>query len=430
MTLHVSPLRILRTLGAFLAPAILLGLVPALAGAQTATPTPPPTPVVQPNGNTSPSPFPTALRTPEPSTTPPQVRAKAAILADLDTGQVLFSLEPGERRPIASVTKIMTALLVLERTDPNDVVTVSPIAAGDGRTAGISELGLVAGERITVNELLYALLLQSASDAAIALAEHVSGSVGAFVAAMNRRAERLGLSDTRFFSPSGLDDRGYSSAKDLLAITRAAYARPGFGSIVATRVHEIPAPQGEPVRIVQNRNVLLWLYPGAVGAKTGFTSAAGYCLVATAVRDGQRLVTVVLGEPGEPFSDAAALLNYGFAAFEHREVLAEGRPLGEVDIDGRAVAVEAGGSLEGLVPVDARARRRIVVSPEAAFPPALGESVGSVVVSVPGLKIGTVPLVVTSVEPPPPPDEPGPWWRRAFSAVAGAFDRVLDALFD
>jgi serine-type D-Ala-D-Ala carboxypeptidase (penicillin-binding protein 5/6) len=410
-------------------PVVLLGLVPALAGAQAAPEAPPPTPVVKPNGGTSLSPFPSVLRTPASSTAPPEVRAKAAVLADLDTGQVLWSLDPRARRPIASVTKIMTALLVLERSAPTDVVTVSPTAAGDGRTAGISELGLVAGERVTVSDLLYALMLQSASDAAVALAEHVSGSIDAFVAAMNHRAVRLGLTDTRFFSPSGLDDRGYSTAEDLLAITRAAYREPGFAGIVATRFHEIPASNGEPDRVVQNRNVLLWLYAGAMGVKTGFTSAAGYCLVAAAERDGQRLAAVVLGEPGEPFSDAAALLNYGFAAFEHRRVLTEGRPLGEVEIDGRPVAVEAGGTLDGLVPVEEPVRRRVEVSPDAAFPPAPGESVGTVWVSVPGLRIGSVPLLVTSVDPPLPPEEPGPWWRRAVSAVAGAVDDVLDALF-
>ena len=212
----------------FLGPAVLLAVLPSLAGAQVTTSTPPPTPVLLPNGQTTLSPFPSVLRTPEPSRRPPEISAPVAILADLDSGQVLFERSADERRPIASVTKIVTALLVLERTSPQDLVTVSSAAAGDGRTAGISELGLQTGERIRVDDLLSALLLQSANDAAIALAEHVSGSVEGFVQDMNERVRELGLTGSSFASPNGLDDRGYSTARDLVAITRAAYALTGF----------------------------------------------------------------------------------------------------------------------------------------------------------------------------------------------------------
>ena len=170
------------------------------ARAQTPTPTPeppPPTPVIQPGGQTSLSPFPSTLRTPSATTEAPEISAATAVLADLDTGQVLFALNRNERRPIASVTKIMTALLVVERTNLTDVVTVSEGAAS-GQVSGISGLGLAEGERIRVDELLYALLLQSANDAAVALAEHVSGSVDAFVDEMNARAEELGLGHTSY----------------------------------------------------------------------------------------------------------------------------------------------------------------------------------------------------------------------------------------
>jgi D-alanyl-D-alanine carboxypeptidase (penicillin-binding protein 5/6) len=420
--------RILAALAAFLAPAVFLALLPSLAGAQLATSTPPPTPVLLPNGQTTLSPFPSVLHTPEPSRKPPEISARSAILADLDSGQVLFEQDADERLPIASVTKIATALLVLERTDPQDLVTVSPEASGDGRTAGISELGLQAGERIRVDELLNALLLQSANDAAIALAEHVSGSVEAFVEDLNDRMAELGLGNTSFASPNGLDDAGYSTARDLVAITRAAYAEPGFGSIVATRSREIPAPPGLPTRVVQNRNALLWLYPGAIGVKTGFTSEAGYCMVATAERDGLRLVAVVLGSPRDAFSDAAALLDHGFRAFERREVIAQGESLGTVRIGSHDVPVAAGGSLTALVPVAADVARRVVLDPAVAFPPLPGEIVGTVKVSVPEQRIGAVPLRVSSVPGPPAP-EPGVWWRRAFSAVVGGVGAVLDALF-
>jgi D-alanyl-D-alanine carboxypeptidase (penicillin-binding protein 5/6) len=407
----------------------LIGVLPAVATAQS-TETPPPTPVPVAGGSTSPSPFPSALRTPAPRSEPPEVRAGAAVLADLDTGQVLYGANQGERLPIASLTKIMTALVTLERARPSEVVTVSAGAADPGPVVGVSQLGLVPGERITVEQLLYALLLQSANDAALALAEHVSGTVESFVTAMNRRAQRLGLTATRFASPNGLDDVGYSSAGDLAAITRAAFDEPLFAQIVETKYHTEPPPQAGGVpRTIQNRNVLLWLYPGATGVKTGFTSAAGFCVVATAERNGLRLVAVVLGEPAEPFSDAAALLNYGFTAFEHREVVGDGQDLGTVMIGGRSVPVASGATLVGLVPTGAEIRQRVSVRAGVTFPPGVGQMVGRLVVSVPSFRVGRVPIVVVAVPGPPPPTDPGPWWRRAGSSVLGALDAVLDALF-
>jgi D-alanyl-D-alanine carboxypeptidase (penicillin-binding protein 5/6) len=348
---------------------------------------------------------------------------------DLGSGQVLFAKNPDERRPIASVTKIMTALLVLERSDLADVVTVSANASPNGSAAGLSTLGLRTGERISVRELLYALLVQSSNDAAVALAEHVSGTVGAFVTEMNRRAKQLGLRDTRFSSPNGLDDHGYSSPADLAELTGLALADPVFAKVVATRVYEIPSPSGPP-RVVQNRNVLLWLYPGAFGVKTGFTTAAGYCVVASAERDGMRLLAVVLGEPGEPFSDTATLLNYGFSAFEVRALVEEGEPLGRLPLGPARVQVEAGAALSPLIPVGlgADVRRRIVAEPDAAYPPVEGERVGTLLVALRDRTLGRVPVLVSSVPPPPSPD-PGPWWRRAAASVGGAVVDVLGALF-
>jgi D-alanyl-D-alanine carboxypeptidase (penicillin-binding protein 5/6) len=357
----------------------------------------------------------------------PELRAQAAVLADLDTGQVLFNLEGNERRPIASLTKVMTALLVLEETAPTDVVTVSEEAAGP-RVAGISGLGLTEGERIRVVELLYALMLQSANDAAIALAEHVDDTVPAFVERMNARAAELGMASSHFASPNGLDDVGYSSARDLLRLTRAAYGAPGFADVVATRTHVVRSLDAGP-RTVQNRNVLLWLYPGALGVKTGFTTPAGFCVVAAAEREGTRLVAVVLGEQGEPFSDAAALLNYGFEAFDERSLLQDGQGLGIVRIDGRPVSVAAGGPVRGLVSVQAEIARTLVLEDRVAFPPARDEQIGTVRVTAGERLVGEVPLLVTGLPPPPPPVDEGPWWARAFGAVLDAGSVLVDALF-
>jgi serine-type D-Ala-D-Ala carboxypeptidase (penicillin-binding protein 5/6) len=404
-------------------------LLLSFGAARAQTPTlqpPPPTPVIQPGGQVSRSPFPSTLRTPSTSTEVPEIHAASAVLADLDTGQVLFDLHRNERRPIASVTKIMTALLVVERADLTDVVTVTEGAAS-GQVAGISGLGLMAGERIRVDELLYALLLQSANDAAVALAEHVSGSVDAFVDDMNARAEQLGMTRTLFTSPNGLDDTGYSSAADLVRLTRAAYRSSVFASVVATRFHTVESLDAEP-RIVQNRNVLLWLYPGAIGVKTGFTSPAGFCLVGAAQRGDERLVAVVLGAPGEPFSAAATLLNYGFDAFEYRTLLREGERIDDVDVGGRSVSVSAGGNVRGLIPAAATVSRTVELEPHVAFPPARGEEIGVVRLSAGGRIVGEVPLVVEGVPAPPPP-EPGSWWTRAAGALVDAGGGVLDALF-
>jgi serine-type D-Ala-D-Ala carboxypeptidase (penicillin-binding protein 5/6) len=419
--------RVLVALGAVGATLVAALLGPARA--QTTSPAPeppPPTPVLQPNGQLSPSPFPQALRTPASSAVPPPIEATAAVLADLETGRVLFDLNGTERRPIASITKIMTALLVIEATDPTDIVTTSANAASGGGF-GFSGLGLEAGERMRVQELLYALMLQSANDAAIALAEHVSGSVHAFVQQMNRRARSLGMDRTRFASPNGLDDGGYSSARDLVRLTRTAFDATAFASIVATRFHTVRSLDEEP-RTVQNRNALLWLYPDSTGVKTGFTTPAGFCIVASAERDGRRLVAVVLGAPGEPFSDAAALLNYGFEGFEQRVLVRSGTQLDAVRVAGREVAVTVGSSLERLVPVNAPVSRTIVLDERIAYPPPRGSSIGVLRVSVGDLVVGTLPLLVTGVPPPPEP-EPGSWWSRGVGSVVEALAAVMDGIF-
>jgi D-alanyl-D-alanine carboxypeptidase (penicillin-binding protein 5/6) len=402
------------------AQALLIGL----ASAQLAPP--PPTPV-PPDGSLSP--FPQSLDTPADASSPPDISAPSAILADLDTGQVLFAKDVDAQRPIASLTKVMTALLVLEETDPADIVTVAPDAViPDGDRPGISALGLEVGEQISVEDLLFALLLQSANDAAVALAEHVSGSEARFVRDMNARAATLGMRLTRFRSPNGLDDRGYSSVRDLMTLTRNAMAIPRFDDIVASRFHTIPAPNGDPRRI-QNRDALLWLYEGATGVKTGYTSRAGYCVIATAEREGRRLVAVVLGAPGDAFSDAAALLDHGFTAFTDHRFVTAGEPGGVVMLPGGSVSVEVGADLSALVPIASldAVSEQVFVDPSAAYPPAPGERVARLKITLPGLTVGRVPLVVSSVPPPPPIDD-GTWWVRAADALVEAVGATVDAI--
>jgi serine-type D-Ala-D-Ala carboxypeptidase (penicillin-binding protein 5/6) len=403
----------------------ILAIVAAGSGAGARPKAPPPTPV-----NGKPSPFQSELHTPADGTTRPTLVAPTALLADLDSGDVLVAKGAAVRRPIASVTKLMTALEVLQHAKLGEVVRVARDAIFGNKEYGASStLGLRDGERQTVKDLLYGALLGSANDAARALAIHVAGSEEEFVRLMNKRARGLGMRETRFASATGLDDRGRSTAADLLVLVEAVLDRPGLAEIVGTRSREIPSPGGK-VRTIQNRNVLLWLYPGATGMKTGSTAAAGWCLVATAQHEDRRLAAIVLGAPTEAFSDAAALLNYGFDGFTQRTLVTASKRIGSVRLRGGSVPVMAGESLDALVPTQdlQNVRFRFDVDPRAAFPPAVGDVVGSYRVVVAGIDVGTVPLEVAGI---PEPADPGaePWWVRAATAVAGAVGSVIVALF-
>ena len=240
------------------------------------------------------------------------IRAPTAILIDVRTGHILYAKHPDQRRPIASIAKIMTALLVLERARLSDVAGVSWRAA----KAPPIRLGLKRRQRISVRDLLWGLLLWSGNDASLALAEHVSGSVTAFLDLMNARGQTLGLRDTYFASPSGLNDRGYSTVRDVATLTRVALQNSTFAQIVATRRHWIPGPPAQIHRL-RNLNGLLPSYPGAVGVKTGYTEAAGNCVVGAAARGHRLLLAVVLGDPASTqwrsaYADIRRLLNYGF----------------------------------------------------------------------------------------------------------------------
>jgi len=243
----------------------------------------------------------------------PKLLASSAIVVDAATGRVFFAKRADASLPIASLAKIMTALLVIEHGDLGATVVVSERAA----FAGPFVVGLRPRERISARALLFGMLLRSGNDAAVALAEHVSGTVQAFVALMDRRARSLGLLDTQFVDPAGLDDRGYSTAGDLAVLARVALADRAFAQIVNTDRFVLRDGPG-PGRVLWNINLFRGQYQGAVGVKTGFTTRAGQCLVAAARRNGVTLIAVVLGEAAAThwqaaFEDAARLLDYGFA---------------------------------------------------------------------------------------------------------------------
>jgi D-alanyl-D-alanine carboxypeptidase (penicillin-binding protein 5/6) len=238
----------------------------------------------------------------------PSLTSSAAILVDGTSGEVLWEKNPHQRRPIASTTKIMTGMLALERLSPDQIVKVAP---GVSRTPLVRE-GLRTGEKVKAWKLLDGLLIFSGNDDALALAEAAAGSRRAFLKLMNERARELGLHDTHFSSVSGVIDAGnYSSAWDLAALARQAMADPRFRRIVATRIARVPWSAPTYGKVYVNKNDLLRSYRGADGVKTGWTTIAGHCLVASARRDGVHLIAVFL-HASDPYRDARRLLNYGF----------------------------------------------------------------------------------------------------------------------
>jgi serine-type D-Ala-D-Ala carboxypeptidase (penicillin-binding protein 5/6) len=235
----------------------------------------------------------------------PATTARAAILIDADTGQVLMARNADLRLPPASTVKILTALTVVRRSGLDEVVTVgSEVERHTGAT-----VGLAPGDTWTVEQLIGALIARSGNDAAAALASHVAGNIPAFVELMQADAADLGLDGVTIASPDGLGDRDRLSARDLATITRAAIAEPGLAEIMAQSTVTLPG-----IGEVESRNTLLNVYEGATGVKTGQTLRAGRCMVATATRSERRLLAVVLGaaEPDGHLTDATALLDHGF----------------------------------------------------------------------------------------------------------------------
>ena len=249
----------------------------------------------------------TALAAPV-AQTAPQVEAEAAVVMVAGTNQVLFEKNASAIMYPASTTKIMTLITALEKGDLASIVTVSPRAAAvDG-----SSLDLRPGDKLTLRNMVTGLMLVSGNDAATAIAEHVAGSVPAFVALMNAKAAKLGAINTHFTNPHGLPDpiNHYTTAYDLALISAYAMNNPDIVKIVSTREADIPFLNRKEVHVT-NTNKLLKTYPGINGLKTGYTREAGDCLVAGARRNSVQLITVVLNDDNR-WTDAAALLDYGF----------------------------------------------------------------------------------------------------------------------
>ena len=246
-----------------------------------------------------------------PTATPPVIKARAAIVLDLDSGKTLFALDAHGRYPPASLTKVMTALVALDTLRLDQVLTVP--ASINQLPWDSTRMGLRAGERLTVRELMYGLFLNSGNDAAITLSEAAMPRA-AFVARMNARAAALAMGDSHFVNPIGLDDAGlYASAVDLAKAAIELRLRfPEVAAMAAVPAMTLPAGATHHAFKLYNLNDLIRKYPGATGLKTGWTGRAGGCLIATATRDGRHLLAVVMGSP-RVFDEAATLLDYGFA---------------------------------------------------------------------------------------------------------------------
>ncbi|MNW36128.1 D-alanyl-D-alanine carboxypeptidase DacB precursor [compost metagenome] len=252
---------------------------------------------------------------------PPSTHARAAALIDVTSGRILFSSHGDEELPIASLTKIMTAIVAIEHGKMNEIVKVSNQAY---RKEG-SSIYLQLGEEMSLENMLYGLMLRSGNDAATAIAEHVGGSEEGFVLLMNETVELLGLKHTRFQNPHGLDAKGhYSSANDLAAMTAYALHNPVFKEIVRTKAKKAPNPNDPWDYKWDNKNKMLRFYEGADGVKTGYTKIARRCLVSSATRNGQQLVAVTIND-GDDWNDHAKLLDYGFENYPLTELIGEGQ---------------------------------------------------------------------------------------------------------
>jgi D-alanyl-D-alanine carboxypeptidase (penicillin-binding protein 5/6) len=327
------------------------------------------------------------------------VQGAAAIVVDARDGHVMHARAADGRRAVASTTKLMTALLALERARPRDVFTAPPYDALPAE----SRIDLAAGERMTVADLLEALLLESANDAAATLARGVSGSTAAFVAAMNRRAAQLGLRDTSYANPIGLDDpAAYSSARDLAELARRLLRKRRFARIVDMPFARLAS--GARPRVVENRNRLVREEPFVTGVKTGHTLRAGYVLVGSA--GGERrggVVTVVLGEPSEAARDAdtLALLRWGLGRFRRVRALRPGRTVAQVDVEHRdeQAALVPGRAVWLTKRAGQRVVRRVDAPESLERPLEAGTRVGTVTLLVDGRPAARAPLVTADDVP-------------------------------
>ncbi len=316
----------------------------------------------------------------------PCVSASAAILVDGESGRVLYAKNPDEERLIASITKLMTALVAVQaQPELGRVVTIKPEWTG----AEGSSLYLRAGEQITMEALLYGLLLHSGNDAALAVAGFCGGDTETFVGWMNDKAVALGMEHTHFTNPSGLNEAGhYSSAADMALLARAVLASEPLARIVSTRTITIGG------RSLTNHNRLLWRYEGCTGMKTGYTEKAGRTLVSSAERNGRQLIAVTLNDPDD-WNDHAALLDYGFTAYSRQVLVQAGQICGSLPVQGslcRLVSVQAAEGLAYPLARGEELRTELQLPQQVQAPVTASAEAGRLRVYLGGELVGDLPL--------------------------------------
>ena len=335
--------------------------------------------------------------------------AASAILMDAESGRVLYQHDAHRPRLIASTTKLLTALVAVERAgDLDQVVTVK----GEWLGSEGSSIYLKAGEQITLRSLLYGLLLQSGNDAAMAIACHTAGDVETFVALMNEKAVKLGMKDSSFANPSGLnDDNHYSTAYDMALLAQACLKNETVAEICATRSITVGT------RTFVNHNKLLWSCPGCVGMKTGFTEKAGRTLVSAATREGMTLVCTTLSD-GNDWNDHMALLDYGFANYRMETAVPAGRALASALVrEGTAVSVPLAAADDLRYPLTGDERLTVVARAPVflSAPVVPGQVVGEVCAYLEGEEVAKVDLVAAAPSAKKEtPLDPIHWWDKAF----------------
>ena len=322
----------------------------------------------------------------------PRVTARSAVVMEAKTGRVLYERNMGDRRFPASTTKIMTLIIALEKGNLDDVVKVGPHAAG---TEG-STLWLEEGDEITLRELLYGMMLHSGNDATVAVAEHIAGSVDAFARLMTDKAHEIGAKDTNFVNANGLpDDAHYTTAHDLALIASYGYTLPEFEKIVSTKEITFPWVKDDTHRL-RNENQMLWLYEGGNGVKTGYTDAAGRCLVSAAKRDGIQLVAVVL-DSNWMWNDSILLLDYGFSKIDRTTVVKKHAQVGTVAVTGsraRRLGVQTKDEIVLPVVDGTAGYEQTIDLPHAVKAPIKkGDVVGTLRVSYEGKEVAKTDLV-------------------------------------
>ena len=355
-----------------------------------------------------------------PALAEPDVGCARCIVVD-ESGRVLWSRAPRDRYPNASTTKMVTAILTMREARPNEVVTVSSSAA----SIGGGGLDLSAGDTFTVDALMHALLLDSSNEAAQAFAEHTSGSADAFVNEMNRYVASIGATRTQFANPHGLDAEGhYSTARDLATIGAELLKNEYLAEVVATSETTIATPRGNVS--IENRNLLLEGYEGAIGIKTGRTLGAGNVLVAAARRNDELLIAVAMNSY-DSFGDSAALLDWGFAKLGRMELhgvlVKEGHEVGEIVFETGSIPIAAGDTLRGRLPLQPNALELdFVASHEARLPIDVGDEIGIVRVETERGTAGSVPAIAAGTVATGAAD---PWWSRPLVGLVKLLGEVV-----